>query len=363
MIDTSGWLRIVARLVCTTLVVLAVCATPAWSAPPPPREATNARAYITFDLESGVVVSAKNERTPTLAASTFKVVTALVVRANVDLTTTVPVSQRATDVPALKLSLQAGEKWNANGLLHAMLIASLNDAAFALAEASGGGSLEGFTEALAAHGRRLGFADSPVLRDPAGLDDEFAHHGGNRISARDLAIATRAFMADPLLASIVKMPSYSFAGGDGEPHRVVSHNAFLATYPGAIGVKTGYTERAGNCLIAAATRGNRTFGVVVLGADDPVAVATEQLDHAFATASKPMDEAVHTDRLPAIGISQTTLAAKKAPTARQAVMHAQIPLRGAPKAPVVAGFVVAAGLALSMAGRVRNRGRRTPTHQ
>lgn len=344
--------------VAVALCVLLVVAAPSSAAVGTRLHASgDAAAFITFDLDSGEVVAAQHEHTPMLVASTFKVVTALVVRANVDLTASVPVSERATEVPALKLDLGVGERWNANALLHAMLIASLNDAAYALAEAAGGGSLDGFTEALEAHGRRLGFADSPVMRDPAGLDDEFSNDGGNRISARDLAIATRAFMADPLLASIVSMPSYEFEGGDGAPHRVVSHNGFLQTYPQATGVKTGYTERSGSSLIASATRGDRSFAVVVIGADDPAEVATRQLDAAFASVDDGHPSDAGVDRLPAIGIAQTSLDARSAPTARAAVLHTRLPVERTSWIPIVGGLIVVAGAVILFTGRVGGRGR------
>src|SRR5207244_1545730 len=76
-------------------------------------------------------------------------------------------------------------------LLHALLIVSANDAAVAIAEKLGG-DLAGFDRLMAATAKHIGLADRPVLLDPAGLDDEFSYEGGNRISARDMAIVTRA---------------------------------------------------------------------------------------------------------------------------------------------------------------------------
>ncbi len=267
--------------------------------------APTATATITFDVASGRVLQADNARTRLRVASTFKVLTALVVRANVPVDDDVPISARAEAVPPLKLTMQPGTRWNADALLHAMLIASLNDAAVALAERAGGGSLHGFDAAVSAEARRLGLADAPVLHDPAGLDDDSSVDGGNLISARDLAIATRAFLADPLLASIVRLPVYHFAGGDGRPHVVYNHNAFLQTYDGAVGVKTGYTAKSGHSLIAAATRGGRTLAVVVVGSGDPVGVASARLDAAFATAPGANGTG---DVLPRVGVAPVGLA-------------------------------------------------------
>lgn len=309
--------------------------------------APQAKATITFDVTTGSVLSASNDRTPMRVASTFKVLTALVVRANLALDADIPVSARAEAVPPLKLSMPPGTRWNVNALMHAMLIASINDAAISLAEAAGGGSLSGFARALAAESRRLGLSDHPRLHDPAGLDDASSVAGGNLISARDLAIATRAFLSDPYLAGIVRLPTYRFLGGDGKPHVVYNHNAFLQTYPDAIGVKTGYTERSGHSLIAAAQRDGRTLAVVVIGSSDPVGVASAKLDAAFAAGAKAPGTG---DRLGASGLAPTVIPAASGSAAT--AFHALVPPVSPPSdipAVVVAGFAVVVAV---LAGRV-----------
>lgn len=233
-----------------------------------------------------------------LVASVFKVLTALVVVENLPTDADVPISARAEGMPARKMQLVNGEVWRASDLLHALLLASANDAAVALAERVAG-SLEGFGGMLDQTAQRLQLADSPVLRDPAGLDDEFSVDGGNLISARDLAIATRAFLAYDELTAIVGLPEYRFTGGDNEPHRLLNHNRLLKLYPGAIGIKTGYTKRAGHSLIAAARREGRTMVAVVLGAADPYRSAMQLLDTGFAT---PVAAQESLDHLPPVAL-------------------------------------------------------------
>lgn len=316
--------------------------------------APTARATITFDVATGTVLQAEHDRTRLRVASTAKVLTALVVRANVPMDDDVPISARAEAVPPLKLTMEPGSRWNADALLHAMLIASLNDAAVALAERAGGGSLRGFDRAIAAEARRLGLADEPVLRDPAGLDDDTSVDGGNLISARDLAIATRAFLADPLLASIVRLPNHHFAGGDGRPHVVYNHNAFLHTYDGAVGVKTGYTERSGHSLIAAATRGGRTFGVVVIGSDDPVGVASDRLDRAFASSPSASGTG---DRLPPVGVAPVGLDGTTT-LGHQQRYAATVPVDRPPSWPKLVLLVLLVAVAIGGVGTVAARDRR-----
>lgn len=260
--------------------------------PPPPK------AWIAVDTDTGAVIEGGNERTPMRVASVLKVLTALVVAEHLAPGDEVPVSARAEGMPARKMQLKQGEVWRVDHLLHALLLVSANDAAVALAERAAG-SLEGFGELFVATAVRLGMEDDPILRDPAGLDDEFSVEGGNLVSARDVAIAARAFLASAELAPIVTLPEYRFTGGDGEPHHLRNHNRLLTLYPGAVGAKTGYTKRAGHSLVAAARRDGRTVLAVVLGAADPYRSAAGLLDHVFAV---PPASQAGLDRLPPVSL-------------------------------------------------------------
>lgn len=250
------------------------------------------------DADTGNVVDAGNDRTPLPPASLTKVITALAaVNSLPPGVTDVPVSARAAAMPAAKISMKQGEIWTLDDTLHALFLSSANDAAVALAERAGG-TVEGFQRMFAAMAADLGFEDSPVLNDPAGLDGPEGVEGGNLVSARDLAIAARALLAQPTLAAIVATPIYYFTGPDGFHHRLTNHNYFfLKTYAGAIGVKTGYTARAGHCLIAAARRGGRTMLAVVLNSGNPTQAAKQLLDKGFAT---PVAGESSADQLPPV---------------------------------------------------------------
>ncbi len=276
---TAGFLAVLALMAGTVVVAPDATAVAVTTSEP---TGPTAKASLTFDVGSGKVIDAGNAREPVAVASTIKLFTALIAKANLSMDAQVPITRQAAEVPPLKLTMEPGSRWRAGDLLHAMLIASLNDTAMALAIEAGGGSLAGFDREVAAEARLLGLADHPKVRDPSGLDGPDSVGGGNLISARDLAIVTRAFLSDPTLAGIVRLPSYHFEGGDGKPHVVYNHNAFLSIYPDAIGVKTGYTDRSGHSLVAAATRDGRTLATVVIGSTDPVGFATAHLDAAFA---------------------------------------------------------------------------------
>lgn len=243
---------------------------------------TPAKARVVVDAGTGAILEAANDRTPLPVASAIKLLTALVVEPRVKSTDSVRISKRAAGMPALKLPTKAGQRWGADGLLHAMLLASANDAAVALAERAGGGTTRGYHDLFRAEARILHLQDAPTLQDPAGLDDEFSVGGGNLISARDMAIVARAFLGRRDLAAIVRLSEYRFTGGDGKPHRVVSHDRFIRTYPGAIGLKTGYTRRSGYTLVAAARRDGHTLIAVVIQSANTVQEAGDLLDAGFA---------------------------------------------------------------------------------
>ena len=273
-------------LVLAVLWAVAPVPTSAQEVEPAPAPAALAppRASIVVDLDTGEVVTESESRIPQLPASTTKIITALLVRRHLDLDATIAVPDLAAFAPPRRIQLAPGSQWGVRDLLYASMHCSCNDAAWALGEVAGG-SMEGFETEAGVLADLLGMEDSPVLRDPAGLDDQDAVGGGNLISARDLAIASRAYLADEDLAAIAAAPGHEWIGGDGEPHSVRNLNALLGTYPGAIGLKTGATERAGLTFVGAAEQGGRTLIAVVLGSQDHYAHARQLLDAGFLLAA------------------------------------------------------------------------------
>jgi D-alanyl-D-alanine carboxypeptidase len=263
------------------------------AAPPPPP-----KAWILVDADTGNVIDAGNDRTPLPPASLTKVITALTA-SSLAPDTPITVSARSAAAPADKLFMKPGQVWTADELLHTLLISSANDAAVSLAEEVGG-TVEGFQPIFARTALGLGMVDHPVLVDPAGLDGPDGVDGGNLVSARDLSMAGRALLSVPSLATIVATPVYYFDGPDAVHHRLTNHNKlFLVTYPGAIGMKTGYTKRAGACVMAAARVGGRTLLAVVLNSSNPTGAAKALLDKGFATS---VSAETTVDQLPAVNL-------------------------------------------------------------
>ncbi len=281
------------------LAAPAAAATPPPPPPPPPASPPTTvappKAYVLVDADTGAVLAASADREPRPPASLTKVLTALAASATLPHDGTLKISERAAAQPANKVDAKAGQAWPIVDAMHVMLLQSANDIALAFAEAVGG-TAEEFQGVLARTAAAIGMQDPQTWHDPAGLDDGESLGGGNAVSARDMAIAGRALIADPWLSPISAKPRYVFTAPDGVVHDALNHNKLvLGRYPGAIGGKTGYTRKAGNSLLAAAQRNGRTMLSVVMDTRDEYGFTTQLLDRGFAT---PVSAESTLERLP-----------------------------------------------------------------
>lgn len=263
------------------------------SAAPPPVSA----AALLVDVDTGRVLYEQNPHTPLPPGSLTKTLTAMIAADWLPTGAQVPVTPDAFNVYPDKVGMKPGQRWPLDTSLHALITDSANDAAYALA-IDIGGSLQGFTSVMQSAGHQIGMSDNPVLEDPAGLDGKEGVNGGNRISVWDLAIMGRDMMANPQLAAIAAQRTYDFKGPDGIAYHIVSRNwHFLATYPGAIGIKTGFTDAAGYCDMEEAEKDGRRMEAVVLHSTNPDAVAADLISHGF---SIPVSQEGGSPTLPAV---------------------------------------------------------------
>jgi D-alanyl-D-alanine carboxypeptidase len=237
--------------------------------PQPPE--VSAEAWLLVDVATGQILAEHRgeERRP--VASTVKVLTALSVLDRADVDDVVVVGEEV-EVGGASVGLSPGDEWTVEELLDGLLIRSGNDAAEALA-VHVAGDMEAFVEQMAADAASLGLEDV-VITEASGLDD------GNELSARDLAVISRVALQDPDLRDLVGRETTDLPGLGS----VVTRNELLGVYPGATGVKTGYTAAAGLGLVASAERDGVELVAVVLGSDeDPARFvdATRLLDHGF----------------------------------------------------------------------------------
>jgi D-alanyl-D-alanine carboxypeptidase len=240
-----------------------------------------AKAEVLVDVATGRVLIGQNDHVPLPPASLTKILTAMIAADWLRPGTVVPVSAQAAAVYPNRVGMKAGQRWPLAIALRTLLVFSANDSAYALAQRVGG-SLAGFAAIMRQAGAQLGLSGPMVLRDPAGLDGKEGFEGGNLLSAWDVAIVARDLMANPTLASIVGIKRYRFTG----PDRIVydldnKNNYFLDSYPGAIGVKTGFTDSAGFSVAEEAVRGHRAMLAVVMNGENSYQTATDLLNRGF----------------------------------------------------------------------------------
>jgi serine-type D-Ala-D-Ala carboxypeptidase (penicillin-binding protein 5/6) len=239
------------------------------------------QAWALVDIESGLYLAGENldELLPT--ASTANIMTALVVLdEGVDLEEEVTVSSEAESFVGTTYSnvgLILGERVTARDLLTAALIPSGTDAAYALAEYTGDGSVENFVGMMNEEASALDLTNTN-FEDPAGLDTT-----GNYSSARDLAKLARESLEYPLFAELVGTSDATISTQNREIE-IFSTNQLLTSYPPATGVKTGTTPQGGANLVSSAEAGNESYIAVVLGAEDEERFRASEaiLEYAFA---------------------------------------------------------------------------------
>jgi serine-type D-Ala-D-Ala carboxypeptidase (penicillin-binding protein 5/6) len=233
------------------------------------------RAAIVVDLTAGQILYQQAQTTRYPEASLTKMMTAMVAADLAPLDTIIQVPSEATLVEPNHMGISAGEKLTLRELLDGMLLDSGNDAAEAVA--MGLVDRPHFIDfmnqkAAALHLRSTHFTN------PSGLDDADQYS-----SAYDLAVVGATLLADyPDLRTIVGSKQISiYSTPQHKAFNPINIDRLLSTYPGAIGIKPGFTGAAGYCLAAAATRNGRTILVVVLGSTQHFTDATTLLDFGF----------------------------------------------------------------------------------
>ncbi len=234
------------------LALVAALAAPAGAVVPNP----DARAFYVVNAASGEVLAARNAHAGIPIASLTKLMTVLVALQHLRPDQTVTVSEEAAAAGGSSIPLRAGQTILVRDLLKGALIQSANDAADALAAAAAGGEIDRFVGWMNAKARRMGLADTHFVR-PDGLDAP-----GHVSSAHDVWVLARAAMQLPVVRRLVRERSDTIEGG---AFRVHTWNDLLGSFPGLIGVKTGHTDNAGWCQVAAVRRQGYTIYAVILG--------------------------------------------------------------------------------------------------
>jgi serine-type D-Ala-D-Ala carboxypeptidase (penicillin-binding protein 5/6) len=236
-----------------------------------------APSAILVDGTTGKVLWAKRAQVRRPIASTTKIMTALVAMERLAPRSLVLVDRSVTRVHPIKEGLRVGERVEAWKLLYGLLLYSGNDDAVALAVAAGG-TRAGFVALMNEKAQALGLRHTH-FRGPSGLIDR-----DNYSTAWDLAALTRYALWNSRFRAIVRTRVKHVPWSPPVAEKTyVNKNHLLGAYPGADGVKTGWTTLAKHCLVASARRHGTHLIAVLLGADDSYADAKKLLDFGFAT--------------------------------------------------------------------------------
>ncbi|MFW0966627.1 MAG: D-alanyl-D-alanine carboxypeptidase family protein [Thermacetogeniaceae bacterium] len=235
-----------------------------------------AKAAVLIDESSGRVLFAKNPHQRLPQASTTKMMTCLLVIENGDLDKEVKISKYAAETGESSIWLEEGEVLTREDLLYALMLASANDAAVALAE-SVAGSEEKFVELMNKRARELKLNNTHFI-NPHGLDAD-----GHYSSAYDLALLAREGLSNELFSSVVTTMERCVPwSGHPWDRYLYNRNRLLTTYKGARGVKTGYTSNAGLCLVGAAQRGKLKLISAVMNSPNVYDDTQKLLDYGFS---------------------------------------------------------------------------------
>ncbi|MBR4200702.1 MAG: D-alanyl-D-alanine carboxypeptidase [Oscillospiraceae bacterium] len=223
----------------------------------------SAKAYVLMDAQTTQIICAANETEKRPMASTTKIMTTLLTLESGDLDTPFTVDSEAIHVEGSSMGLQEGDIVTKRALCTGMLLPSGNDAANAAAVAVGG-NIPHFLEMMNARAAEIGMTRS-CFASPSGLDAE-----GHGASAFDMALLAREALKNDEFAEICRQPAMTVSFGRPPfAHTLYNTNKLLTMDNSVIGVKTGYTDAAGRCLVSAAERnGIRLICVTLFDRND-----------------------------------------------------------------------------------------------
>ncbi len=235
------------------------------------------RAGILFNLSTGQVLWQHNPDARLRIASLTKMMTALLTVESAPPEARVLVTKAAVNSAGSKVGvLPLGKRVRLETMLYGLLLPSGNDAAIALAQHVAG-SIHGFVKRMNARAAQLGMGCTQYS-SPSGYTD-----ANNFSCAADLAVLAHVDEQQPLLAKIVRTYSAQLPLPikGGKVYLYNNNPLLIYHYPGVTGLKTGFTDAAGRCLVATAERHGVRLGVVVLHSLDPGTQARQLLDRGF----------------------------------------------------------------------------------
>lgn len=265
------------NLLCCVIVLTGLHGLPAAAADPPE---ISAKGCVLMDAQTGYVLFEQNAQEKLPMASTTKIMTTLLTLESGDLDTPFVVDSDAIRVEGSSMGLLPGDTVTKRALCAGMLLPSGNDGANAAAVRVGG-SIPAFLELMNARAKQIGMTHS-LFASPSGLDAE-----GHGASACDMALLAREALKNPEFAAICSRQTMTVCYGNPPYARTLTNtNKLLGMDDTVIGVKTGYTDAAGRCLVSACRRQERTLICVTLNDRNDFAEHSALYDYGFAGASE-----------------------------------------------------------------------------
>lgn len=249
-------------------------------AEPLPNPDTSAVSACLIDAEDNGVLYGKDEDKIMHPASTTKIMTAILALESGKLDEPLMITSEAVNTEPSSLGLKLGDKITLREAVTGMMLVSGNDAAVAVAQTIAG-SVPAFSKMMNDKAKKLG-AMNTHFTNPHGLTDRY-HYS----TAHDMAIIASYAMKNPEFRQIVSKKAYTMHYIDDNTMYVTTTNRFLkSNFLGANGIKTGFTNAAGDCLVASATRGQKTMIAVFYNDDYRWEDAQAWLDFGFSFYDK-----------------------------------------------------------------------------
>ena len=238
---------------------------------------SSAKAMCVMESGSGRVLACKNENSQLAMASTTKIMTAITALENAkDLDEVFEISPKAVGVPGTSIYLRKGEKMTLRQLLYSLMLVSGNDASVAIGEKVGG-TVNNFVEMMNKTALKIGATNSH-FDNTHGLDSK-KHY----TTAYDLALITSYALKNPLFKEIVSCKNIKIVSDQGKTRYLKNKNKLLNSFIGCNGVKTGFTDDAGRCLVSSAERDGMQVVCVVLNCGPMFEECSTLMEQAFAT--------------------------------------------------------------------------------
>ncbi|MBC3515499.1 D-alanyl-D-alanine carboxypeptidase [Neobittarella massiliensis] len=263
------------------------------NAPP----AVEAQAFVLMSAQTGQVFLEGNMHQQLPMASTTKIMTALLAVENGSLDTVYTMRKEDVTVEGSSLGVREGDQLTLRDLITGMMLKSGNDAARSVAHIVGG---DGFVDMMNQRAAQLGMRNTHFT-NPAGLPDD-DHYS----TAYDMALLAKAALQNPDFAAICASSTAAITV-NGDTWHLKNSNRLLRELDGACGIKTGFTKKAGRCLVSAVTREGSTLICVTLNCGEDWKTHTALYDYAFATGSTQQLPPEEKSSLPVVGGSKDSV--------------------------------------------------------